>query len=114
METRDSMPVRKPGKDPTLINNFRSISFFPTLGKVFEMVIPLKLHQLTRLRPEQHCFREKHETIYHLLKLVEAAGEARNTNNIIPVIFQQRHPLYGVRDSTPVHGQPLMQQEAKE
>ena len=36
-------PVPKPGKDPTIIDNYRGITVTPILGKLFEKLVLLRL-----------------------------------------------------------------------
>ncbi|GFX74837.1 RNA-directed DNA polymerase from mobile element jockey [Trichonephila clavipes] len=74
-KTVSVIPILKPGKDPTLPDNFRPISLLPVLSKITEEIIQKRLCQHLNdndiLIPQQHGFRAGLSTSHQLLPVVE-------------------------------------------
>ena len=69
------VPIRKPGKDPTLPSSYRPISLLSALGKLFEKIILSRLLHFAEenniLLPEQFGFRRGHSTTHQLVRVVK-------------------------------------------
>ena len=74
----------KPGKPPTLRENFRPISLLNTMGKLFEHVILESLRETTDalniLPPHQFGFRSEHSTTHQVARLLNFVVEGFNRN----------------------------------
>jgi hypothetical protein len=70
-----SVPILKPGKDPTAPKSYRPISLLSTVGKVFERLTLRRLKYHINAsgihRKEQFGFREMHSTTHQLLSVVK-------------------------------------------
>ena len=68
------IPLYKKG-DSSLLVNYRPISLFPTISKIFEKVIHDQLYEYFNkynlLAEQQYGFRKQHSTEYAAVKLVD-------------------------------------------
>lgn len=68
------IPIRKPGKDPTLPSSYRPISLLSALSKLFEKLILNRLisfvDEQNILLPEQFGFRKGHATTHQLVRVM--------------------------------------------
>ena len=68
------IPIRKPGKDPTLASSYRPISLLSSLGKLFEKLILNRMMKVAEenniLLPEQFGFRKGHSTTHQLVRVM--------------------------------------------
>lgn len=84
------IPIFKSG-DHMFINNYRPISVLPTLSKIFEKIMYLRMlkfiekHML--LYKYQFGFREKHSPALALIVLMDKISQALNNNESIIGIF---------------------------
>lgn len=69
------IPIAKPNKDHTKVENYRPISLLPTLSKIFEKAILTRLNKFLALNNvipnEQFGFRNNHSTAHQLLRLTD-------------------------------------------
>ncbi|CAI6356918.1 unnamed protein product [Macrosiphum euphorbiae] len=72
--------IPKPGKDLSNPVNHRPISLLNTMSKVLEklLLIRLKTHTSSKIRPDQHGFRTSHSTSTQLLRVID--GISLNLN----------------------------------
>lgn len=67
--------IPKAGKSKTLASSFRSISLLPTLGKLFEKLILLRirpiLHEHHIILSTQFGFQPRHSTIHQVHQLTD-------------------------------------------
>lgn len=70
----------KPGKDLLFPQNYRPISLLPTISKIFEKILLVKIKKYLDplLRPEQYGFREEHSTTLQLLRLIDSIATGFN------------------------------------
>lgn len=82
-KTAKVIPLRKPGKDPTISTNYRPISLLPTIGKLFEKIIHSRLLKSTEhlIINEQFGFRSNHSTIQQLARVSELVAHNLNLGN---------------------------------
>ena len=117
MKAAKVMPIYK-SKAKTDVNNYRPISLFPSLSKIFEKVVHHRLYIFLTisdiLQENQYGFRPKHSTTDAVLKFashIMSALEDNNTtmavlldlskafDNIGYGILLNKLAHYGVRDS---------------
>ncbi|CAI6365650.1 unnamed protein product [Macrosiphum euphorbiae] len=65
--------IPKPGKDLSNPVSHRQISLLNTMSKVLEklLLIRLKIHTSSKIRPDQHGFRTLHSTSTQLLRVID-------------------------------------------
>lgn len=65
--------ILKPGKDPTLPDNYKPIALLSSVSKVLEKIIlfDFKNQLANKIIPEQAAFRREHYTTQQLVKLVD-------------------------------------------
>lgn len=84
------VPVYKKG-DETEIQNYRPISILPSISKLFEKAMFLRLtkhlEQYNLLNQEQHGFRKNKSTVTALINFVESIIESINEKNKVCGIF---------------------------
>ena len=77
-------PIPKPGKNKTVLQNYRPISLLSTLSKILEKIILIQLGKhLTQnniIIPQQYGFREKHSCIHQVLRVAEYITMELNKN----------------------------------
>lgn len=75
------IPIRKPGKDPTLPSSYRPISLLSALSKLFEKLILNRLVKFVDERnillPEQFGFRKGHSTTHQLVRVMNTIKSNR-------------------------------------
>jgi hypothetical protein len=80
-----------PGKDPKFLQNFRTISFLPTTGKIFEKVIlqSLKKHTDEKglLNASQFGFRARHSTTLQLMRVTDQVTLNFNNKMFTAAVF---------------------------
>ena len=80
-------PIPKPGKNKTVLQNYRPISLLSTLSKILEKIILMGHTQLGKhliqnniIIPQQYGFREKHSCIHQVLRVAEYITIELNKN----------------------------------
>jgi retron-type reverse transcriptase len=87
----DVVTIPKPGKDRLFPQNYRPISLLPTMGKVLEKIINIRLKQELEdndvLPDTQAGFRAHHSTTQQAMKVVELIAEGFNNREATGAIF---------------------------
>lgn len=84
--------IPKPNKSHFDLNNFRPISLLPSLGKVLEKIVLLRLQDSLwkpgGIRPEQFGFRPHHSASQQVLNLTQKAAIATKIyRKAVPALF---------------------------
>lgn len=84
------IPIFKAG-DKTLIENYRPIALLPTLNKIFEEVMNIRLMKYLENTKQLNCrqfgFRKKHSTSDALIQLTDFHYNNLDNNNISTTVF---------------------------
>ncbi|GFT36936.1 probable RNA-directed DNA polymerase from transposon X-element [Trichonephila clavipes] len=90
-KTASVVPILKPDKDATNVQNYRLISSLPILSKVAEKIILNRMtyHFLTNnlFIPEQHGFRAELSTSHQLLRTIECIKSGKRPGKHIGAVF---------------------------
>ncbi|GBM15892.1 putative RNA-directed DNA polymerase from transposon BS [Araneus ventricosus] len=85
------VPILKPGKDPTIPENYRPISLLSTLSKITENFVLDKLNEHLIgnkiLCPEQFGFRKSLTTKHQLLRVVEYITKGFDRSECTAAVF---------------------------
>ena len=80
------LPILKPGKNPEKPASYRPISLLPSLSKITEKIIlnRMKKHekQQKQIIDEQFGFREKHNTVQQVVRIVNNIRRNYNNNKV--------------------------------
>lgn len=92
------VPIPKPGKDLRLTENYRPISLLPTMSKILERLLLLRLqpplHDNHIIRAEQFGFKRKLSAELQVLRLVEHLTTAFNQAKHTAAIFLDWEKAY--------------------
>lgn len=74
--------LKKPGKTESIPSSYRPISLLPTLSKLFERLILIRLARFTNkfIIDEQFGFRPRHSTVQQLARVTEHIAHMLNKN----------------------------------
>ena len=82
---------KKPGKSPLQPSSYRPISLLPTLAKVFERVILIRLLDFTEtnhiINMNQYGFKKGHSTTHQVHRIIELIGNAFNNKEHVGAVF---------------------------
>lgn len=85
------IPIRKPGKDPTVPSSYRPISLLSALSKLFEKLILNRLLNFVEeqniLLPEQFGFRKEHSTTHQLVRVMNTIKRNRAVSKSTAMAF---------------------------
>lgn len=83
--------IKKPGKDPSAPDSYRPISLISNLGKIFEKIILERLNKvigdLKIIPNEQFGFKKRHSMVHQIVRVVEQATSAFNTDSHMGAVF---------------------------
>lgn len=81
--------IKKPGKDESSPSSYRPISLLPSLGKLFESIILMRLRKATDhlLISEQFGFRRNHSTTHQLARVAEHIVHGMNQGKCTGMIL---------------------------
>ena len=77
----------KPGKNPRLPENYRSITLLCATSKLFEKLLLPLLQAHLQTRPEQFGFRSEHSTTVQVTRVLHYASAAANRKEVAAVAF---------------------------
>uniref|UniRef100_A0A0K8VMK1 RNA-directed DNA polymerase from mobile element jockey n=1 Tax=Bactrocera latifrons TaxID=174628 RepID=A0A0K8VMK1_BACLA len=102
-KTSNIIPILKPGKLSTDVNNYRPISLLSCLGKVFEKIIGTRLAWFARrnnlISPRQIAYKKGHGTIDTLLlfdNFVTTALSSKNHVSLLSLDFEKAFDRIGM------------------
>lgn len=84
------IPIHKPNRKSSEVNDNRPISFIPCLRKVFEKIIALRLmwfiNRHSLVSGNQVAFKKNHRTMDALLKIKHFVSNAISTRNHVSIL----------------------------
>ena len=84
------LPFIKPSKDPKFASNYRPISLLPTMSKVLEKLILIRLQKFQKANnsiiDEQYGFRASHSTHLQLANITNKITQNFNLNKVTAVL----------------------------
>lgn len=90
--------IPKPNKDPTIPSNYRPISLLPTISKVFERIILVRIEkhlETARIIPhEQFGFQKGHSTSHQIVRLVKEVRQNFQRGNSSGLILLDVEKAY--------------------
>ncbi|KAG5872933.1 RNA-directed DNA polymerase from mobile element jockey, partial [Gonioctena quinquepunctata] len=87
----NTVMIPKPGKDPTKLDSYRPISLINVPGKLFELILKLRIMEYFEINnilpPFQHGFRAEHSTQNALIGLTTDVEKNLNSGHCTVAIF---------------------------
>ncbi|KAG5863860.1 hypothetical protein JTB14_031613 [Gonioctena quinquepunctata] len=87
----NTVMIPKPGKDPTKLDSYRPISSINVPGKLFELILKLRIMEYFEINnilpPFQHGFRAEHSTQNALIELTIDVKKSLNSGHCTVAIF---------------------------
>ncbi|KAG5864277.1 hypothetical protein JTB14_021252 [Gonioctena quinquepunctata] len=87
----NTVMIPKPGKDPTKLDSYRPISLINVPGKIFELILKLRIMEHFEINdilpPFQHGFRPEHSTQNALIGLTTDVEKSLNSGHCTVAIF---------------------------
>lgn len=90
-KTAQIIMIPKPGKDETQVTSYRPISLLPTLSKLYEKMLLIKLHPILEqgniIPAHQFGFRNQHSTIEQVHRIVNVIKTALDRRKYCSAVF---------------------------
>jgi hypothetical protein len=94
--------IAKPGNPPTETNSYRLVNLVPTLSKVFERLILMRLEETVLINDiipmHQFGFRTNHSTIQQCHRIANKAWKERKYVSASSLTFNRLSIKYGIKD----------------